>query len=140
MAHFDSARNRVLWQRELAGLRREREKRQREGYDPSGAGQQREADTRSHVRRVTFRELEEMERESIARSREGRSRQRELADAGREHRNMGPPGAGEPDRGQRDLAQPGAREPDRDQRDLAQPGTRQPDRGAPVRQPGGMGL
>lgn len=91
MAHFDSARNRVLWQRELAGLRREREKRQREGYDPSGAGQQREADTRSHVRRVTFRELEEMERESIARSREGRSRQRELAEAEREWMNTGQP-------------------------------------------------
>lgn len=130
MAHFDSARNRVLWQRELAGLRREREKRQREGYDPSGAGQQREADTRSHVRRVTFRELEEMERESIARTREGRSRQRELAEAGREWMNTGQP----------DRERNGMTQPDRGTRSMVPPGAREPDRGAPVRQPGGMGL
>ena len=119
MAHFDSARNRVLWQRELEGLRREREMRQREGYEPSGTEAGRKPGIPSQVRRVTFAELEQMERESAARSLEGRGRQRDMTEARMSRRDM----AGGQMR----------------QQDMAGPRMRQPERNGPAGQPGGMG-
>ena len=34
MSYFDSPKNRAIWERELNGLRAERERRKREGYRP----------------------------------------------------------------------------------------------------------
>ena len=37
MAYFDSPKNRAIWERELRGLRAEKERRAREGYTPNEA-------------------------------------------------------------------------------------------------------
>jgi hypothetical protein len=58
MAFFDSAKNRALWQRELAGLREEKERRARDGYVP---GVDRETDrdgANSHRIRTSYVKLE----------------------------------------------------------------------------------
>lgn len=58
MAYFDSAKNRAAWNRELDGLRRERERRAREGYTPGTVKKEPE---NPHRRRVTYAQLVEQE-------------------------------------------------------------------------------
>ena len=70
MAYFDSAKNRAMWNRELAELRQEKERRAIEGYKPRSAeeieGAQKEAkkaDDPRH-RKIDLAELERIEARS----------------------------------------------------------------------------
>ena len=76
MAYFDSPKNRALWDKELEGLDAERERRKEEGYRPQQGKKDVGAETGSvrdrsagnpRVRRITLKELEEIEREASGR-------------------------------------------------------------------------
>lgn len=61
MAFFDSPKNRALWDRELGSLRKERERRAREGYKPmaaEAAGRAAGGENASR-RRISLSQLEE---------------------------------------------------------------------------------
>ncbi len=72
MAFFDSPKNMALWNKELANLDAERERRKKEGYKPEmkvvdGSGRvSRTTGNNPHVRRITLKELEEIERNARA--------------------------------------------------------------------------
>lgn len=58
MAYFDSAKNRASWNRELNQLRKERTRREQEGYVP---GEEKKEALNPHRRRVTYTQLLEQE-------------------------------------------------------------------------------
>lgn len=58
MAYFDSAKNRASWNRELDRLRKERARRELEGYVP---GAEKKETVNPHRRRVTYAQLLEQE-------------------------------------------------------------------------------
>lgn len=79
MAYFDSAKNRAMWQRELASLDRERERRAREGYSPDSGKtevQKKEADN-PFRKKITFVQLEQEEAEASRKAGPGIGRTRE---------------------------------------------------------------
>lgn len=66
MAYFDSAKNRAMWNRELAELRQEKERRAIEGYKPGKTEEQRTAEKVAKEndprhRRINLAELERIE-------------------------------------------------------------------------------
>lgn len=63
MAYFDSPKNRAIWEKELASLRRERERRASEGYTPDEEGALNKAEENPLRKRVTLEELERQESE-----------------------------------------------------------------------------
>lgn len=75
MAYFDSAKNRVEWQKELARLRAEKERRASAGCERAAARQ----DTQRHRVRITFKELEAEEYEAARtqRAERGKDKARE---------------------------------------------------------------
>ena len=79
MAYFDSAKNRVEWQKELARLRAEKERRARGGYEQTAARQ----DIQRHRVRITYKELEAEEYEA-ARKERGKDKAREREASHRE--------------------------------------------------------
>jgi hypothetical protein len=58
MAFFDSAKNRALWQRELSGLREEKERRAREGYVPGMDRETARDGANPHRIRTSYAQLE----------------------------------------------------------------------------------
>lgn len=58
MAYFDGAKNRATWNRELDRLRKERTRREQEGYAP---GEEKKEAVNPHRRRVTYAQLLEQE-------------------------------------------------------------------------------
>lgn len=79
MAYFDSPKNRAMWERELQGLRRERENRIINGYKPGNQGQQADSPRENENpfrRRITLAELEQREVQTLGREngRGGRER------------------------------------------------------------------
>ncbi len=65
MAYFDSPKNRAMWERTLAGLRAERERRKATGYAPvSGEEGKAPEPANPYRRRISLSELEEIERQS----------------------------------------------------------------------------
>ena len=74
MAYFDSAKNRVLWQRELSELRQERARREQQGFRPDSQAVSEQTAERKRVRQITFRELEQEEIEAISKKQPSRSR------------------------------------------------------------------
>ncbi len=80
MAFFDSAKNRALWDKELESLDAERARRREEGYKPQHEGFRlvTSADTKEKgmysdnpkVRRITLKELEEIEKKAREAERE----------------------------------------------------------------------
>ena len=63
MSYFDSAKNRVMWQRELETLRKERQRRAEEGYDPSQKQETLKNNFSNRVR-ISFAQLEKEEAEA----------------------------------------------------------------------------
>ncbi len=64
MGYFDSARNRVNWNRELSDLREQKEAFMKEGIDPYAAGIKNSPGTPMKAGdriQITFKELEAME-------------------------------------------------------------------------------
>ena len=79
MAYFDSPKNRALWDKELENLDAERERRKAEGYKPrhyvnaAEAGKQTERYAGNpKVRRITLKELEDIERQASLAANPGR--------------------------------------------------------------------
>lgn len=69
MAYFDSAKNRAMWNRELAELRQEKERRAREGYKPGKSQEMLAAEKAVKAedprrRRIDLAELERIEARS----------------------------------------------------------------------------
>ena len=67
MAYFDSPKNRAIWERELRGLRAEKERRAREGYTPNEArskAAQVKKEENHFRRRTNLKELERQEQEA----------------------------------------------------------------------------
>lgn len=67
MAYFDSPKNRAIWERELRGLRAEKERRAREGYTPNEArskAAQVKKEENPFRRRTSLKELERQEQEA----------------------------------------------------------------------------
>lgn len=64
MAYFDSPKNRAMWERRLADLRVEKERRKEEGYMPQEQTKQEQVmnDSNPFRRRITYAQLEEQER------------------------------------------------------------------------------
>ena len=84
MAYFDSPKNKALWDKELESLDAERERRKAEGYKPQRNGAQAGSGAKGtaldgrdnpRVRRITLKQLEEIERQASGRK----------PDAGSEH-------------------------------------------------------
>ena len=77
MAYFDSAKNRVEWQKELGRLRAEKARRASGGYEQTAARQ----DGQRHRVRITYKELEAEEYEAARTQRaervRGKARERE---------------------------------------------------------------
>lgn len=78
MAYFDSPKNKALWDKELESLDAERERRKETGYRPQreGGSSGNGADAGSYlagsegnpkVRRITLKELEDIERRATGR-------------------------------------------------------------------------
>ena len=69
MAYFDSPKNRAIWERELKGLRAEKERRAKEGYRPQKGEQEISVESRQEQnpfrKRITLKELEQAEREAV---------------------------------------------------------------------------
>ena len=69
MSYFDSPKNRAIWERELNGLRAERERRKREGYRPQIDEKQavsaEKKEQNPYRRKITLQELEQQEREAV---------------------------------------------------------------------------
>lgn len=63
MSYFDSAKNRVMWQRELEALRKERQRRAEEGYDPSRKQETLQRNVSNRVK-ISFAQLEREEAEA----------------------------------------------------------------------------
>lgn len=78
MSYFDSPKNRAIWERELRGLREEKERRAREGYHPqkevSSASHQKQRDQNPYRIRISLQELEQEEREAVRARRGDRSK------------------------------------------------------------------
>lgn len=71
MAFFDSPKNMALWNKELESLDAERERFKEEGYKPElkvidGTGGKNRTVDNPKVRRITLKELEEIERTARA--------------------------------------------------------------------------
>lgn len=64
MAYFDSAKNRAMWERTLAGLREEKERRAATGYAPQNLDDKAKEAANPFRRRITLAQLEEIEREA----------------------------------------------------------------------------
>lgn len=70
MAYFDSAKNRAMWNRELAELRQEKERRAIEGYKPGQTEKTKAAEKAAKEsndprhRRINLAELERIEARS----------------------------------------------------------------------------
>ena len=88
MAYFDSEKNRAMWQKRLATLEKERDRRRQNGYRPTAAARtasvQNQAsvagmsENRPGVRIISFDELvAKEERRHMERIRAARARQRE---------------------------------------------------------------
>ena len=83
MAYFDSEKNKAMWQRRLAGLEQERERRVREGYKPGTQRSEAKVtdirQVRAGVRIITFDELvrKEQAKHQATRTMQ-RTREREL--------------------------------------------------------------
>lgn len=91
MAYFDSAKNRAMWQREMASLDRERERRAREGYSPDSRKttvQKKEADN-PYRKKLTFAQLEREEAESSRKAGPGAGRVREHTVSARKEQEKG---------------------------------------------------
>lgn len=96
MSYFDSPKNRAMWERELKGLRAEKERRAREGYEPGARGPSeggREKDNPMR-RRITLQELERQELEEsgirrVPRPGRGRSAQMQPKEASMEEKSAG---------------------------------------------------
>ncbi|MDO5408533.1 MAG: hypothetical protein Q4F28_14590 [Eubacteriales bacterium] len=87
MGYFDSAKNRVLWQRELSRLKVERDRRSSTGYGGPGAESKAENEHPGR-QRITFAQLEREELESAAKGRSFRSGSRDMEpvrEAGMQH-------------------------------------------------------
>ena len=69
MAYFDSPKNRAIWERELKGLRAEKERRAKEVYRPQKGEQEISVESRQEQnpfrKRITLKELEQAEREAV---------------------------------------------------------------------------
>ncbi|MFR5633579.1 MAG: hypothetical protein ACLUFH_11425 [Monoglobales bacterium] len=65
MAYFDSAKNRAIWERELDGLRQEKEKRAARGYVPETVEKKEKTPVSESFgrRKINLQELEQIERE-----------------------------------------------------------------------------
>lgn len=101
MAYFDSPKNKALWDKELDSLNAERERRKTEGYKPGqdgfrvikGAEASRKENTANnpYVRRITLKELEEIEKRAREAEREAAgitdSAQRQRRSGGLSHSN-----------------------------------------------------
>ena len=79
MAYFDSPKNRALWDKELENLDAERERRKAEGYKPRHYADAAEAVKQTErytdnpkVRRITLKELEDIERQALLAANPGR--------------------------------------------------------------------
>lgn len=80
MAYFDSAKNRALWQKELAGLRKERARRESMGFAAVGNNKLKESAENPGRIRVTYAQLEKEEQEAVQAKREQRAeRQRTVS-------------------------------------------------------------
>jgi hypothetical protein len=80
MAYFDSAKNRALWQKELAGLRAEKERRAQYGYVP-GTDRDREsamAAANPHRIRTSYTKLEQEEYQEQRERAQQKQRDREI--------------------------------------------------------------
>ena len=92
MAYFDSPKNKALWDKELESLDAERERRKAEGYKPQRKGAQAgngaygtalDGRDNPRVRRITLKQLEEIERQASGRqsdAADGRQRARKAAE------------------------------------------------------------
>ena len=80
MAYFDSEKNKAMWERHLATLEAEKEKRKESGYKPSAAENTRNTiEKKPGVRVITFQELVRKEAAKLQKSRGVvRQRQREM--------------------------------------------------------------
>ena len=78
MAYFDSEKNRAMWQKRLATLEKERDRRKMNGYRPND---RREAETPG-VRTITFEQLvakeEQRHKEHVRLARAARQREMQL--------------------------------------------------------------
>lgn len=83
MAYFDSAKNKAIWQKRLAVLEAERDRRKREGYKPEpkrGRTGEKKKTMAAGVRIISYEQLVEKEKaRTRARKEQARERQRELA-------------------------------------------------------------
>lgn len=75
MAYFDSAKNRALWQKELAGLRQERARRESMGFMDEGRKKSGKGEENPNRIRITFAQLEREEYEAV----QARKAQKEAA-------------------------------------------------------------
>ncbi|MCR4764426.1 MAG: hypothetical protein K5696_12945 [Lachnospiraceae bacterium] len=73
MNYFDSPKNQALWDKELASLKGERDRRKVDGYKPHKEAEPEKAAVNPNRRRITLAELEEIERRESGRSAEGKS-------------------------------------------------------------------
>ncbi len=65
MAYFDSPKNRAMWERKMAGLREEKQRRKENGYTPEKKEQKRADEAENPFRKkIGLERLEQMERES----------------------------------------------------------------------------
>lgn len=65
MAYFDSAKNRALWQKELAGLKQERARRESMGFAAVGKGNAKGAENSPGRVRMTYAQLQKEEYEAV---------------------------------------------------------------------------
>ena len=74
MNYFDSAKNKALWEKELSSLRGERDRRKIEGYKPQKEKEvEKSTEKNPYRRKITLKELEEIEKRESGRTREGKS-------------------------------------------------------------------
>lgn len=80
MAYFDSEKNKAMWERHLANLEAEKEKRKESGYKPSPLKAPKAVEKRPGVRVITFQELVRKETARLQKNRGVvRHRQREMS-------------------------------------------------------------
>lgn len=58
MSYFDSPKNKAIWERELRELRKEKKKREENGYKPEGREVKTEQTKNPFRKKITFLELE----------------------------------------------------------------------------------
>ena len=73
MNYFDSAKNKALWEKELSSLRGERDRRKIEGYKPQREKAAEKEEKNPYRRRITLKELEEIEKRESGRTKEAKS-------------------------------------------------------------------